>query len=493
MRLLEPSQIGRSTMKAVTQKDTIRTITTHYIDGAFVESHGREVMDVIKPTNRKVIAKATLGDEEDTRRAIAAAKRAFTSFSHTTREERSRYLRQLHKAVSARIDDLTAAMVEEYGGVARFARLIVESGVNAFAAAESALQQLPLRESWGKTTVTLEPVGVAGLITAWNANALFICLKLASAVAAGCTVVIKPSEMSPLQTRVMVEALNAAELPKGVFNVVTGLGTVVGAELLRNPDVAKISFTGSVAVGEAIMRDAAATMKRVTLELGGKSPTILLDDAALDQAVPSALIMAFLNSGQACAAGTRLLVPKSRLDEVKRAIREAMRSFTVGDPADPNIVVGPMVSQKQYERVESYIRKGIEEGAEVLVGGEGHPEGLEAGFFVKPTVFVNVKNDMTIAQEEIFGPVLCVIAYDSEDEAIRIANDSKYGLHSAVLGTDIQRARRVASQLRAGRVVINNMTDDPQAPWGGFKYSGVGREYGKYGIEAFLEPKAILE
>jgi aldehyde dehydrogenase (NAD+) len=480
-------------MKAVTEKNTIRTITTHYVDGVFVESHGREVMDVIKPTNRKVIAKATLGDEEDTRRAIAAAKRAFTSFSHTTREERSRYLRQLHKAVSAHIDDLTAAMVEEYGGVARFARLIVESGVNAFGAAESALQQLPLRESWGKTTVTLEPVGVAGLITAWNANALFICLKLASAVAAGCTVVIKPSEMSPLQTRVMVEALNAAELPKGVFNVVTGLGTVVGAELVRNPDVAKISFTGSVAVGEAIMRDAAATMKRITLELGGKSPTILLDDAALDKAIPAALTLAFLNSGQACAAGTRLLVPRSRLDEVKRAIRDEMRVFTVGDPADPNIMVGPMVSQKQYERVESYIRKGIEEGAEVLVGGEGHPKGLEAGYFVKPTVFVNVKNEMTIAQEEIFGPVLSVIVYDSEDEAIRIANDSKFGLHSAVLGTDIQRARRVASQLRAGRVVINNMTDDPQAPWGGFKYSGVGREYGKYGIEAFLEPKAILE
>jgi aldehyde dehydrogenase (NAD+) len=480
-------------METIIEKDTIRTITTHYIDGAFVESHGREVMDVIKPTNRKLIAKATLGDEEDTRRAIAAAKRAFTSFSHTTREERSRYLRQLHKAVSGHIYDLTAAMVEEYGGVARFARLIVESGVNAFAAAESALQQLPLRESWGKTTVTLEPVGVAGLITAWNANALFICLKLASAVAAGCTVVIKPSEMSPLQTRVMVEALNAAELPKGVFNVVTGLGTVVGAELVRNLDVAKISFTGSVAVGEAIMRDAAATMKRITLELGGKSPTILLDDAALDKAIPAALTLAFLNSGQACAAGTRLLVPRSRLDEVKRAIRDEMRAFTVGDPADPNIMVGPMVSQKQYERVESYIRKGIEEGAEVLVGGEGHPKSLEAGYFVKPTVFVNVKNEMNIAQEEIFGPVLCVIAYDSEDEAIRIANDSKYGLHSAVLGTDIRRARRVASQLRAGRVVINNMTDDPQAPWGGFKYSGVGREYGKYGIEAFLEPKAILE
>ena len=493
MRLLEPSDIGRSGMKAVTEKDTIRTITTHYIDGAFVESHGREAMDIINPTNGQVMGRVMLGDEEDTRRAIAAAKRAFASFGRTTKEERSLYLRQLHQAVSARIDDLTAVMIEEYGGVARFARVIVESGVNAFAAAEKALQELPLRESWGKTTVTLEPVGVAGLITAWNANALFICLKLASAVAAGCTVVIKPSEMSPLQTRVMVEALNAAELPKGVFNVVTGLGTVVGAELVRNPDVAKISFTGSVAVGEQIMRDSAATMKRVTLELGGKSPTILLDDAALDRAIPSALIMAFLNSGQACAAGTRLLVPRTRLDEVKRAIRDEMRAFTVGDPADSNIAIGPMASQKQYERVESYIRKGIEEGAEVLVGGEGHPKGLEAGYFVKPTVFVNVKNDMTIAQEEIFGPVLSVIAYDSEDEAIRIANDSKFGLHSAVLGTDIQRARRVASQLQAGRVVINNMTDDPQAPWGGFKYSGVGREYGKYGIEAFLEPKAILE
>jgi len=482
-----------ATVKTITENDGIRTITTHYIDGAFVESHGREVMDIIKPTNGKVIARVTLGDEEDTRRAIAAAKRAFVTFGRTTKEERLRYLRQLHKAVSDHVDDLTAVMIEEYGGVAQFARLIVESGVNAFAAAEKGLQELPLTQSWGKTTVTLEPVGVAGLITAWNANALFICLKLASAVAAGCTVVIKPSEMSSLQTRVMVEALNAAELPKGVFNVVTGLGTVVGAEMVRNPDVAKISFTGSVAVGQQIMRDGAATMKRVTLELGGKSPTVLLDDAALDKAIPSALTLAFMNSGQACAAGTRLLVPKSRLDEVKRAIRDAMKAFTVGDPADPNVMVGPMVSQKQYDRVESYIRKGIEEGAEVLVGGEGHPEGLKAGYFVKPTVFANVKNDMAIAQEEIFGPVLCVIAYDSEDEAIRIANDSKYGLHAAVLGTDLQRARCVASQIRSGRVVINGMTDDPDAPWGGFKYSGVGREYGKYGIEAFLEPKAILE
>jgi len=480
-------------MKAITERDTIKAIKTHYIDGAFVESHGRGVMDIIRPSDGQVIGCVTLADEEDTRRAIAAAKRAFGSYGRSTKEERAQILRLLHEAASARLEDLTAAMVEEYGGVVRFARPIVQSGINAFLAAEKALQEIPWTRSWDKTTVTLEPVGVAGLITAWNANALFICLKLASAIAAGCTVVIKPSELSSLQTQVLVEALHEAKLPKGLLNVVTGLGNVVGAELVRNPDVAKISFTGSVAVGETIMRDCAATMKRVTLELGGKSPTVLLDDAVLDQAIPAALTMAFLNSGQACAAGTRLLVPKSRIDEVTRAIRDGMRTFTVGDPADPNIAVGPMVSKKQYDRVESYIRKGIEEGAEVLVGGEGHPEGLDAGYFVKPTVFVNVKNDMTIAQEEIFGPVLSVIAYDSEEEAVRIANDSKYGLHAAVLGTDVHRARRVASQLRAGRVVINGMTDDPQAPWGGFKYSGVGREYGRYGIEAFVETRAILE
>jgi aldehyde dehydrogenase (NAD+) len=471
----------------------MKTITTHYIDGAFVESHGREIMDIIKPTNGQVIGRVTLADEEDTRRAIAAAKTAFASFGRSTKEERSKILRRLHEAAAARIDDLTAAMVEEYGGVVQFAGLIVQTGINAFLAAEQALQEIPLSQSWGKSTVTLEPVGVAGLITAWNANTLFICLKLASAVAAGCTVVVKPSELSSLQTQVLIEALHEADLPKGLLNVITGLGNVVGAELVSSPDVAKISFTGSVAVGETIMRDGAKTMKRVTLELGGKSPTILLDDAALDQAIPSALIMAFMNSGQACAAGTRLLVPSSRLEEVKQGIRDAIHAFAVGDPADPKTAVGPMVSQKQYERIQSYIRKGMEEGAEVLVGGEGHPEGFEAGYFVKPTIFVNVKNDMAIAQEEIFGPVLSVIAYDSEDEAIRTANDSKYGLHAAVMGTDLQRARRVASQIRAGRVVINNMTDDPQAPWGGFKYSGVGREYGKYGIDAFLEPRAILE
>jgi aldehyde dehydrogenase (NAD+) len=480
-------------MTTMTRTDTIKTITTHYIDGGFVESHGREVMDLVSPTNGRLLGRVTLADEEDARRAISAAKRAFVTFSRSTKEERADILRRLHEAVSARVDDLTAAMVQEYGGAVTFAALIVQAGASAFAAAEKALQELPLTRSWGKTTVTLEPVGVAGLITPWNANTFFLCAKLASAVAAGCTVVMKPSELSSLQTQQWLECVTRAKLPKGLCNVVAGRGDVVGAELVRNPDVAKISFTGSVGVGKSIMRDGAGTMKRVTLELGGKSPNILLDDAVLDQAIPTALGIAFLNSGQACVAGTRLLVPKSRLDAVKQAIVDAMPAFPVGDPANPKTAVGPMVTKKQYDRVQSYIRKGIEEGAEVLVGGEGHPLSLEAGCFVKPTVFVNVTNDMTIAREEIFGPVLCVIAYDTEEDAIRIANDTSFGLHAYVSGTDVQRARRVASQLLAGRVAINGMLDDQQAPFGGFKHSGVGREFGTFGIEAFLEPRAILE
>lgn len=471
----------------------MKTITKHYIDGAFVESHGRQVIESINPSNGKVIGTTLLGDEEDAKLAIAAAKRALISFAQTTKEERASMLRRLHEVVAARIDDLIAVMIEEYGGTAQFSELIVRSAAESFLQAEKALQQLPLVRTWDKTTVFYQPVGVAALITAWNANALFISVKLASAIAAGCSVVIKPSEISSLQTQVLLECLHKARLPSGVFNVVIGRGDVVGAELVRNPDVAKISFTGSAAVGEKIMRDGAATMKRVTLELGGKSPNILLNDVELDKAIPNALGIAFMNSGQACAAGTRLLVPKSRLDDVKKAILDAMPAFAVGDPADKKTAVGPMVSKKQYEQVQAYIRTGISEGADVLVGGEGHPQGFEMGHFVKPTVFVNVTNEMTIAQEEIFGPVLCVIPYENDEDAVEIANDSRYGLHGFVSGTDLQRARRVASQILAGRVVINGMRDDQQAPWGGFKHSGVGREFGTFGIEAFLESRAILE
>jgi aldehyde dehydrogenase (NAD+) len=470
----------------------MKIISKHYIDGAFVESHGHEVMDIIKPTNGQVIGRVTLGDEEDTRYAISVAKRTFETFGRTRKEERVEILRRLHKAVSARTDDLTKTMVDEYGGVIQFAGPIVKAGAEVFLAAEKALHELPLTRSWGNTTVIMEPVGVAGLITPWNANAFFLCMKLASAVAAGCTVVMKPSELSALQTSVWLECIHEAQLPKGLCNVVSGRGEIVGAELVRNPGVAKISFTGSAAVGRSIMRDGAATMKRVTLELGGKSPNILLDDADFSKAIPNAFIIGFMNNGQACLAGTRLLVPKSRFDEVKQMIVKTIPAFPVGDPSDPKTAVGPMVNQKQYERVQSYIRKGIEEGAEVLVGGEGHPAGLESGYFVKPTVFVNVKNDMTIAREEIFGPVLSVITYEDEKDAIRIANDTEYGLHAYVSGTDIQRARRVAAQIQAGRIAVNGLLDDQQAPFGGFKNSGVGREFGTYGIEAYLEPKAIL-
>src|ERR1700678_3490745 len=305
----------------------MKTITTHYIDGAFVESHGREVIDIINPTNRKVIAQVALADEDDARHAIAAAKRAFGTFGRTTKKERSEILRQLHEAVSARIDDLTNVMVEEYGGTVRFSRLMNEGGASVFLAAEKALQELPLTRSWGKTTVTLEPVGVAGLISPWNANAFFLCMKLASAVAAGCTVVMKPSELSALQTRVWLECVHEAQLPKGLCNVVSGRGDVVGAELVRNPDVAKISFTGSAAVGKSIMRDGAATMKRVTLELGGKSPNIVLDDADLKKDIPDGFMIVFMNNGQACVAGTRLFVPRSRFDEVKRALVETIPAF----------------------------------------------------------------------------------------------------------------------------------------------------------------------
>jgi len=382
----------------------MKAITPHYIDGKVVEPHGREVMDSINPTNNTVIGRVMLADEEDTKRAIDSAKHALASFGGRSKEERAAILLRLHEVVKARIDDLTDAMVEEYGGVHRFSNLIVQMAADSFFQAEKALQELPLVRTWNKTSVSLIPVGVAGLITAWNSNALFICLKTASALAAGCTVVVKPSELSSFQTQVLIECVHEAKLPRGVFSVVTGLGSTVGAELVRNLDVAKISFTGSVAVGQQIMRDGAATMKRVTLELGGKSPNILLDDVNLDEAIPRALAIAFLNSGQACAAGARLLVPRSRLEEIKQRIVAVMANMPVGDPNNNDTAIGPMVTRTQYERVESHIQKGIEEGAEVLVGGEGHPEGFEAGNFVKPTIFVNVTNDMTMLGKRYSDP-----------------------------------------------------------------------------------------
>jgi aldehyde dehydrogenase (NAD+) len=479
-------------MPSIERVTFMKTVAKHYINGQFVESHGRESLDLINPSTERIIGRVILGDEQDTRDAIRAAKEAFKTFSKTSMDMRARYLQALHDAVIARVDEHIAVMVEEYGGVYQFCDASARRAAQSFLEARRALEEIQFTKSVGKSLVSLEPLGVAGLITPWNASTSFICGKVAAAIAAGCTVVVKPSELSALQTQLLMECFDKAGLPPGVINIVIGRGDVVGAEITRNPDIAKISFTGSTVVGKTIARDAVATMKRVTLELGGKSPNVLLEDADLDKAVPFAVAAAFMNNGQACINGTRLLVPESRLAEVKVAIREAVKGLKIGDPAAPDTAIGPLVTRKQYDRVQAYIKRGIEEGAEVIIGGQGHPTGLESGYFVKPTIFVNVTNDMTIAREEIFGPVLCVITYETEEQAIAIANDTSYGLHAYVATSDPARGREVANQIVAGRVMVNAFYDEPRAPFGGFKQSGVGREFGVYGIEAFLEPKAVF-
>lgn len=471
----------------------MKTIDKIYINGEFVTPHGTEKFDLINPTNNELIGQVILGDDEDTRLAIAAATKAFPLFSKTTKEQRIVCLQQLRDAVKKRSAELTDIMVKEYGGTRRFCEMSTQNCLDAIQSVIDALRDFDFIKTVGKTEVHLQPVGVTAIITPWNASNSFICNKLATAIAAGCTAVIKPSEMSALQTQVLLESFHEAGLPAGVFNIVNGRGDVVGTTLTSHPDIAKISFTGSTAVGKMIARNAVDTMKRVTLELGGKSPNILLDDVDLNKAIPLALTAAFMNSGQACVAGTRLLVPDHKLGEVKSLISSSMANIKVGDPDAVDTAVGPLVSTKQYERVQEYIRIGQQEGAELLAGGEGHPEGLEKGNFVKPTVFVNVSNNMRIAREEIFGPVLSVITYKTEEEAIAIANDTNYGLQAYVSSSDKDRAYRVANRITAGRVLVNGLFHDPQAPFGGFKQSGIGREYGVYGLEAYLEPKAILQ
>lgn len=471
----------------------MKVIDKIYINGAFVTPLGTETFDLVNPANNQLIGQVRLGNEEDTRLAIASAKAAFPLFSKTTIEERIVYLQRLHDAVLKRKEELVDIMVQEYGGTLQFCRMSVEYSIKGLEAIIDTLREFDFVKTMGRSRVRLESLGVVGIITPWNASNSFICSKLGTAIAAGCTAVIKPSEMSALQTQLITECLHEANLPAGVFNIVNGLGNIVGAEITRHPDIAKISFTGSTAVGKTIARGAVDTMKRVTLELGGKSPNILLDDADLQKAIPLAVAAAFMNSGQACVAGTRLLVPENRLDEVAALVKSTIAQVKVGDPKNEDTAVGPMVSRKQYERVQQYIRIGMEEGAELLAGGIGQPEGLEAGNFVKPTVFIHVNNNMRIAREEIFGPVLSILTYKTEEEAIRIANDTDYGLQAYVSSADAERANRVAAQINAGRVLVNGLSHDPQAPFGGFKQSGIGREFGVYGLEAYLEPKAIIE
>lgn len=469
----------------------MQEITHIYVDGQFVQPHGTELFDLHNPATGEVFGRVRLGDAHDTKAAIAAAKRAFPAWSRSTKAERLALLHRLHEAMDARKQALLDAIILEYGAPTSRATFMVAHASNSFLDAARALEGYALTQRIGTADVIMEPVGVVGLITPWNSNAGFICSKLAYALAAGCTAVIKPSEMSAAQTQIVLEALHEAGAPPGLFNVVNGRGDVVGAEITASPDISKISFTGSTAVGKSILRAAADTLKRVTLELGGKSPTIILDDADFATAIPLALEAGFANSGQACIAGTRILVPAARLDDAIAAIQVAVKKVKAGNPRDASTTIGPMVSQVQYERIQRYIRLGIEAGATLVAGGEGHPDGL-GGYFVKPTVFAHVTNDMTIAREEIFGPVLCVLTYEDEAEAIAIANDTPYGLQAYVISTKPDRATAVASQIVAGRVVINGAPHDPAAPFGGFKQSGIGREYGVFGLQAYLEPKALL-
>lgn len=463
-----------------------------YINGQFVTPHGEELFDLFNPATAQHIGQVRLADEQDTIKAIGAAKAAFPDFSRTTKAERVDHLKRMHAAIASIETELTEAIIEEYGAPISRASWMAKHAASVLSEAASVLEDYDFTHQVGIARVTMQPLGVAGLITPWNSNAGFICGKLAAALAAGCTAVIKPSEMSALQTSIVTRALHEAGLPPGVFNIVTGRGETVGGVLSTHPDIAKVSFTGSTAVGKHILRAGAETLKRITLELGGKSPVLILDDADLSKAIPMALQAGFMNSGQACIAGTRILVPAHRLAEIEALMVQEVAHIRAGDPNDPVTSVGPMVSFKQWQRVQRYIQVGIEEGAHLLAGGTGLPEGIAAGWFTRPTIFSRVTNQMTIAREEIFGPVLSIITYNDEDEALTIANDTPYGLQAYILTSDPQRARALAANIEAGRVLINTLAHEPRAPFGGFKQSGIGREYGTFGLEAFLEPKSVL-
>ncbi|MDQ6470569.1 aldehyde dehydrogenase family protein [Flavobacterium sp. LHD-80] len=471
----------------------MKTIDKIYINGEFVSPKGTEYFDLISPTTNEKLGKVRLGNTEDTQNAIEAAKKAFKTFSKSSISERIQYLKNIKNSVEKRKTDFINIMIEEYGGTFQFASISHEYMLKGFDSAINLLDSYNFTKTMGESEVQMAPIGVVGIIIPWNSSNGFISSKLSTAIAAGCTTVIKPSEMSAQQTQLMLECLHDAQLPKGLVNIVNGLGEIVGAEISRNPDIAKISFTGSTTIGKIIAKEAVDTMKRVTLELGGKSPNIILDDADFSKAIPLAVSAAFMNNGQACIAGTRLLIPESKLEETKTLIKEIIPNIIVGDPKNPNTVVGPMVSTKQFNRVQDYIQIGINEGAEVLIGGLGKPEDLENGNFVKPTVFVHANNQMRIAREEIFGPVLTIITYQTDEEAVEIANDTTYGLQAYVSSSNNERAHDIASQLNAGRVQINGIGHDPLAPFGGFKQSGIGREFGTIGLEAYLEPRALIQ
>lgn len=465
-----------------------------YIDGQWVEPSSSARREVINPATEAPAGVIAMGAAADVDRAVAAAKAAFPAFAATTREERLDLIARIGVAYKKRFDDMAKAITAEMG--APFKMLAsgaqAASGLGHFRAVAAALKEMEFERLQGTTLIVKEAAGVCALITPWNWPANQMACKIAPALAAGCTMVLKPSELAPLSAVVLAEILDDAGVPPGVFNLVQGDGEGVGAPLTAHPDVDMVSFTGSTRAGKLVMKTAADTVKKVALELGGKSANILLDDADFPRAVKQGVLTLMLNSGQNCNAPSRMLVPESRLDEVEAIAAATLGKLVVGDPQDDTTTLGPVANGAQFARVQQMIDSGIAEGAKLVAGGPGRPDGIARGYFVRPTIFSCVTPAMTIAREEIFGPVLSIIAYQDEDDAVRIANDTPYGLSGYVSSSDLARARRVARRLRTGNVHLNGAPVDTNAPFGGYKQSGLGREWGAWGIEEYLETKAII-
>ena len=470
----------------------MRNYLKFYIDGKWVAPTGSRTLDVINPATEESAGKIALGEQADLDAAVAAAKKAFKTWSKTSREERVAALERIAAEFGKRMGDIADAITEEMGAPAWLAQNAQgPAGMGHIMTAANVLKNYEFEEDRGKNRVVKEPIGVVGFITPWNWPMNQICAKLAPAIATGCTVVLKPSEIAPFSAQIFAEIVDAAGIPAGVFNMVNGTGPEIGAAMSLHPGIDMISITGSTRAGIAVAQNAAATVKRVHQELGGKSPNIILEDADLAAQIPAGVGGVMMNSGQSCVAPTRMLTPHKLMAKVSEIAKEAAESWAPGDPKG-NARMGPVVSEAQWNKIQGLIQKGIDEGATLITGGPGKPEGLETGYYVKPTIFANVKNDMTIAKEEIFGPVICILGYDSVEEAIEIGNDTEYGLGGYVSSGNLDKAREVAREIRAGYIQINNAGMDITMPFGGYKASGNGREFGDHAFGEFLETKSIL-